>query len=266
MSVNELKIVITGSAQDGGIPQAGCKCLNCLNFPRLISSLAIIDGKSVVFIDVTPDFRFQYSRIVKDYDVKLDAVYLTHAHWGHYGGLMSFGREGWNTKDMPVFMSHKFLNFLTGNQPFAELISNKNILPKIIEDGVNTDYGLIPIRVAHRDEFCDTYGYLILAKSKRVLSLPCLDYFSSEINELIQSVDLSIIDGTFYDDTEVGNRDISQIPHPRVSSSMKQFADVADKVVFTHLNHSNPLVNPHGNEYSNLVSAGFRVAEDWSEL
>lgn len=255
-----------GSAQDGGIPQAGCICANCKNFIRLISSLAIIGEKSAIIIDASPDFRFQYAQLVKRYNVTLKAVYLTHAHWGHYGGLMSFGRESWSNSNLPVFLSQAFYDFLATNQPFAELFSNSNLSANIIEENEETEHKIVPLRVLHRDEFCDSYGYLIKAKSRRVLYLPCLDDFDDKLIDLIRSVDLAIIDGTFYSDDELCHRDISKIPHPRVFLSMERFDDVADHIVFTHLNHSNPLVNPQGEEYLRLISEGFRVAEDWMEL
>ena len=67
-----------GTAQDGGIPQAGCNCDNCLNYKRTAASIVLLNGSDAVVLDITPDFRHQWSELSKLYPVELKAIFLTH--------------------------------------------------------------------------------------------------------------------------------------------------------------------------------------------
>ena len=49
------------------------------------------------------------------------------------------------------------------------------------------------------------------------------------IVESIKNVDYAFLDGTFYDQKEINNRDMSEIPHPFVIESMKLFDDLEIK-------------------------------------
>jgi len=255
-----------GTAQDGGVPQIGCKCYNCKSVVRSAASIALIENGKAIIIDITPDFRIQYCHLTQKYNVQLEAIYLTHAHWGHYGGLMLLGKEGWNVQGMPVYLSQDFYDFLYINDPFADLIKAGNILWLNISEDASNVHGITSVRVPHRDEYSDTYGFLFDLNGKRTLYLPCCDEFTPELYDLIKSVDLAIIDGTFYSDAELPNRVISKIPHPRILDSIEKFADVADKIIFTHFNHTNPLLNEGGIERKHVEQLGFRIASDWDVI
>lgn len=58
---------------------------------------------------------------------------------------------------------------------------------------------------------------------------------------------------------------MSQIPHPFVVESMARFAELPAaeraKIVFIHLNHTNPLLDPGSEETAEVERAGFRVAQ-----
>ena len=74
------------------------------------------------------------------------------------------------------------------------------------------------------------------------------------------------ISGTFYSGDELPGRDISQIPHPMVSETMKRLgrgdADDSARVWFVHLNHSNPLLGPGRKLRRSLEQRGFGVADE----
>src|SRR3954470_6497793 len=85
---NEPYIVVLGTAQDGGYPQAGTKPGDAWNPDqrRYASSLAIVDpvSKSRWLIEVTPDFREQLHELDLIAPVEatpgLDGILITHAH------------------------------------------------------------------------------------------------------------------------------------------------------------------------------------------
>ena len=92
--VSNLIIHVLGTAQDGGYPHAACKDICCLDIwdktdlHRLPASLALIDKKNQKFylFDITPNIKEQLHSL-DQYNCKLDGIFITHAHIGHYIGL-----------------------------------------------------------------------------------------------------------------------------------------------------------------------------------
>ena len=104
--------LLLGIAQDAGYPQAGTKTSpawdeHCLR--RLATCLALIDPRSGRrwLIDATPDFKEQLHRLdvaAPDSGVPgLDGIFLTHAHIGHYTGLIHLSREAIGSHNLPVY-------------------------------------------------------------------------------------------------------------------------------------------------------------------
>ena len=98
--------VLLGVAQDAGHPQVGCYkpcCKPAWEDPtlgHLACSLAIVDPVSSErwIIDVSPDFPEQLHMLdtlqpPRGTAPDLAGVVLTHAHIGHFAGLMYLGRE-----------------------------------------------------------------------------------------------------------------------------------------------------------------------------
>ena len=64
-------------------------------------------------IDTTPDFREQLALLHRSAPgCRLAGILLTHAHMGHYTGLIQLGREAWNTQRMPVYAPPRMAAFL----------------------------------------------------------------------------------------------------------------------------------------------------------
>ena len=274
-------VVVLGTAQDGGYPHTGCLeecCLEAWNDPKLkrqISSLAILSGKDCFLIDITPDIKYQLKiieKIIND-NAKISGIFISHAHIGHYIGLLELGLEVMNTHDVPVYVMPRMRSFLIGNAPFVQLVELNNIsLTTIIENipiQVNSNVRITPFQVPHRNEFSETVGYKIQSILKSVLYISDIDSWNEwdiNINELIEDNDISFLDGTFYDKTELNNRDLSTIPHPSIRESMKQFStlDIIDrkKVYFTHLNHTNNVLRDDSKECADVMSKGYQIASD----
>ena len=98
------ELVVLGIAQDAGIPHLGCKQELCRSIrdgkrkPERVSSLGLVNrtlGSSYLF-DATPDMRVAAPRSTAA--GRRTAIFLTHAHIGHYTGLMYFGRESLDAK------------------------------------------------------------------------------------------------------------------------------------------------------------------------
>ena len=95
---------ILGTVQDGGSPHIGCSkvCCNSLNAEqkkeRKVTSIAVIHPKSnsSLLFEASPDIISQW----KELDGTSPVIFLTHAHMGHYSGLVHLGREALGSEKM----------------------------------------------------------------------------------------------------------------------------------------------------------------------
>ena len=284
---SEILLKVLGTIQDGGIPHMGCSKECCSNYflskkSRIgVSSLGVSNLKhdTNYIIDATPDINFQLIDLIgkADPSKKLNGIFLTHAHMGHYAGLLNFGRESLNSKNIPLYLMPKFYNFILNNGPWNQLVELNNIkLNKIYNREkviLHNNLSFTPIQVPHRDEYSETVGYVIEGIHKKALYIPDIDKWAKwevSIVEMIKSVDYAFLDGTFFDEKEINNRDISEIPHPFIIESLKLFKELDEseksKVYFIHLNHTNPVLNSESSEYKKVISAGFNIAKTGMEF
>ncbi len=271
-------VVVLGIAQDGGAPHAACTkdcCVDRWDNPRLhnmVSSIGIVDPSTdeVWMIDATPDFSMQLNTLTMDQKRLFKGVFLTHAHIGHYTGLMHLGREVMGANQIPVYAMPKMEAFLTKNGPWSQLVKLKNIDIKSLKNGesvkLNKNLNITPFLVPHRDEFSETVGYKIEGPNKSLIFIPDIDKWekwTENIQEIVEENDFSLLDGTFYDINELPGRDMSKIPHPFIVESMEVLDDVRSKsaVYFIHLNHTNPALNRYSNATRLIKSSGFDVAQ-----
>ena len=283
-------VVVLGTAQDGGLPQMGCQeelCIEARADPdrrRLVTSLLLADprsGKRWLF-DASPDLREQVERArphpaarreVGERPALFDGVFLTHAHVGHYAGLMQFGREVFGAHDLPVWGTSRMRAFLTGNGPWSLLVQSHAIelidMPLGREVELASDLFVSAMRVPHRDEFSDTLAFVIRGPHATLCYLPDIDKWErwdTRLEDLLGRVDVALIDGTFFADGEVAGRALSEIPHPFMVETMERLAPSSEalraKVVFTHLNHTNPASSPGSDADRRVRDAGMRVASE----
>lgn len=276
--VNKDYVQVLGIIQDAGFPHIGCQ-RDCCNSDIIqeyyVSSLGLIDKKNQkrYLFDATPDLSKQIRELeVFSKNKKIiDGIFLTHAHMGHYIGLMYLGREALGAKNIDVYVMERMNNYLKNNGPWSQLVELNNILLNKIYNynpiDISQNIKVIPFTVPHRDEFSETVGYKIIGKSKSILFIPDIDKWNqwekSIINE-IKLVDFALIDGTFYNGTEL-DRDMSKIPHPSVEETIELFlnqpASERNKIYFIHINHTNPILTDKNNILKNVISLGFNIAK-----
>ena len=86
-------------------------------FRRFASSLAIVhpEEKAWHLIDATPDLKEQMTRVQMKLNMQgqlMDRIFLTHAHLGHYPGLLFLGREAIGATGVPVMAGKKMKEML----------------------------------------------------------------------------------------------------------------------------------------------------------
>jgi len=281
-------LVILGNVQDAGSPQLGCEKACCaalseeLAAKREVVCLGLVDPVSEQswLFEATPDLTSQVDYLSTYSNQALPAgIFLTHAHIGHYTGLMYLGKEAFDAKAMPVYAMPQMRNFLTKNGPWSQLVSDNNIDIQALrkdstfqlslrqDQGRLSNVKVTPLQVPHRDEFSETVGYRIDGPNKSALFIPDIDKWErweTDIAELLKTVDYALLDATFFDGNELPGRDMAQIPHPFVVESMERFNVLPDsirsRIYFIHFNHTNPLLNEASKASKAVLKAGYNIA------
>lgn len=290
-------VLVLGSAQDGGQPQIGCACERCETARaepgqrRLVSSLLLVDpvaGTRYLF-DASPDLIEQVelakghspSREKRLESLELsgrpplfEGVFLTHAHMGHYTGLLHLGRESYGAKDLAVFGTQRLCDFLRANDPWSQMIDRGTLVPSQLEPEhsfpISSDITVTPLLVPHRDEYSDTVAFVIATPRASLLFLPDIDKWErwegTRIEDILASVDYALIDGTFYADGEIPGRAMDEIPHPFIAESMARLGNLLPteraKILFTHFNHTNPVSDEASAAAREVRAAGFGLARE----
>tara|TARA_B100000686_G_scaffold280112_1_gene301048 strand:- start:3724 stop:4635 length:912 start_codon:yes stop_codon:yes gene_type:complete len=280
-------IYILGVAQDAGYPQASCYQPHCMPGWRDASlrlgatSISVIDpqSKNKYLFEATPNLPaqlYELELIAPDTNYTLNGVFLTHAHIGHYTGLMFFGFESMDASDLPVYVMPRMAHYLSTNGPWGQLVNMGNI--KLLELQADRTEELdqleiTPHLVPHRDEYSETVGYRIKGPNHTALFIPDInkwELWERDIVDEIQGVDYALIDASFFDDDEIPGRNMDEIPHPFVVETMALLdlltADQVAKVWFIHFNHTNPLLDEESVAYRSVREKGYNIAREGIRL
>lgn len=265
-------VVVLGTLQDAGSPHMNC-IKSCCSVERpndYVVSLGVIDDKEMYIFEATPDFVAQTNYLTTLAEATRYSIFLTHAHMGHYSGLIHLGREAANTNNVTVYAMPRMQKFLQTNGPWNQLVHLQNIkihplqneIPIVLSDRLQ----VTPLLVPHRDEYSETVGYHIRGNSKSALFIPDIDkwdLWEKDIVEMIAKVDYAFLDATFFADGEIP-RPMAEVPHPFVVESVDLFDHLPklekNKIHFIHLNHSNPARDIEFLGRKNLENMGYRFA------
>ncbi|HSG44963.1 MAG TPA: MBL fold metallo-hydrolase, partial [Anaerolineales bacterium] len=150
---------------------------------------------------------------------------------------------------------------------WSQLIEQGNIVLHTIEEeqpvqlasGISITGTLVP----HRDEFADTFSFLIRGTNQCLFYCPDIDQWKSwkhDLRTFLADIDIALIDGTFYSDNELPKNRISKVPHPTVISTCERLEGLSEKITFIHMNHTNPLYRD-GKERAELLGLGFGIGK-----
>jgi pyrroloquinoline quinone biosynthesis protein B len=285
----EVELVVLGIAQDGGLPHFGCEracCVEARRSGRVLSpaALGVVDRRvdKLLLIEATPRVEEQVAALQAAAGVAgrgrepIDALLVTHAHMGHYLGLAWFGREVAATHELPIHVSPRFAEFLRTNGPWIQLVALGQIAPKpfVFGEAFEPWPGLrvVAHQVPHRDEFSDTAAFVVRGPNRAALFVPDVDAWERApglLDRLLDGVDVAYVDGTFFDGSELPERNLAEIRHPLMTRTVELLADRArarpGAIRFIHLNHTNPaLIDP--SLRLRLRARGFEVAEEGERL
>ena len=124
-------------------------------------------------------------------------------------------------------------------------------------------------KVPHRDEFADTVGFVFRGPSRTLLFLPDINgwhLWDKDAAEAVASVDVALLDASFWSMDEMPGRSMDDLPHPLILQTMDTFQSVVDdrlaEVVLTHINNSNPALDDGGPQQAEIARRGFTLARE----
>jgi len=283
-----VQIVLLGNCQDGGIPHAGCFLKCCLPayehrvLHRHPVALGVLgDDRTFHLFEATPNlphqiYLFNNYLNLKPPIRKPDQVFITHAHFGHIQGLGFFGRETLNAKDIKVHTSDAVHKFIQNTPAWNIVVDNLEFVQFDNMDQANfpkAGFKVTPIFIPHRQDMSDTVAFTIETnEGYRILFLPDHDTWEetlgkvkcTTIREWFQKlqIDVALIDATFFTKTELASKRMMKIPHPSVKESCERLGPRRrddPRVVFIHLNHTNPLHRLDSPEAKYVLDLGWEI-------
>ena len=278
-------ITVLGNVQDAGYPHIGCEKFCCnenfnsatVNFVTSLGINDLVDNKFFL-LEATPDISMQLKFLKNNHSSStiIDGVFITHAHIGHYTGLMYFGREALGAYKVPIYVMPKMKLFLESNSPWDQLIDLNNIqLSEIFHNKnitISNNLEIVPFTVPHRDEFSETVGYKIIGPNKSALFIPDINKWNlwyKDIVEEVKDVDYAFLDATFFKDGEV-NRSMDEIPHPFIVETLSLFKneskEVKNKIHFIHFNHTNISLQHKNPVIDSIAKLGYNFARFGDQL
>jgi len=272
-----VEVTVLGIAQDGGHPQPGCLRPCCANItePHYPVSLGIRSSEGTnLLIEATRNLGEQFTIWGQ---TKVDHLLLTHAHLGHVDGLGLFGREALAARDIELHVSDDMYHLIDRTPQWNLMVQQGvfNIRTFTAGDVVFSqgELSIEAVRVPHRAELSDMHAFIVRGAIKSLLFLTDHDTWKetlvvhncSTIRELLDklNVDIAFIDGTFWSEDELAGRNQATVPHPPVLQTLKMLGKKKQgdpDIIFTHLNHTNPLYNRDSEQYAEVERLGWSVA------
>ncbi len=267
--------VLLGTVQDGGFPHVGCACEACTiaaRHPeqhRRVACLGLVTSRGAAIIDATPDLPSQLRSLStatgQPPDRPLRAILLTHLHAGHVLGLPLMGREGWAGTGTPLWATESCLRFLESTPPYSRLFQDGHLEPRVLHLGWDASLDELviqPVPVPHRSEDGDTVAYHIEGPEQSLFYAPDLDSIGPEVISHIRAADVAVLDGTFFRKRELRRDDANSVPHPAIADTMSAVSRLDTRILFTHLNHTNPALDEESRERRAVEALGMRVAAE----
>ncbi|MBD3206928.1 MBL fold metallo-hydrolase [Candidatus Bathyarchaeota archaeon] len=295
-----MEITVLGTASIGGVPEWDCPCPNCAsaradaNLRRTRASITIsLDGGKHVLIDAGHDLKTQLEArgLTPREDVvdanfresRIDSIFLTHGHADHTAGIAEFCTG--KSFEIPVYGPSDLIDFLFGTEKspnyfgaLGRLAKNYVIPIKLEENETITRLEgtkVTGFEVKHTQVLEDgsrypssTFAYEISNGGKRIIYAPDIGRLDESLLNRLEGADVFMMDATFWWDNELER--ISGIPvtsyqlgHVPQEEATKILEDLdIGRVIFTHFNHTNPVLNPESRFREIVEVAGQELAYD----
>ncbi|WIX85245.1 pyrroloquinoline quinone biosynthesis protein PqqB [Amycolatopsis sp. DG1A-15b] len=269
-----MKVILLGTAAGGGCPQWNCACRLCTSglVPRTQDCVAIsADGTGWYLLNCSPDIRAQILGTPElragpgPREIPLRGVLLTDAELDHALGLLMLRESG----GLPVWAPPAALAALSpfravldgyGGWTWSSVVDIPGLRVEVLPvSDKRPKYATAPVEgpwvVAYRISDPATGGVLVYA--------PCLRSWPAGFDEFVADASLVLLDGTFYAPDEmagVGGPDQLAMGHLPITASLPRID--GRRWAFTHVNNTNPVLDPASAEHAAVLAAGASLPPD----
>lgn len=291
-------LLVLGTAAGGGIPQWNCACPGCSgarahpHWRRRHASLAVRTGEGRWYIvNATPDIGDQIEDRPELHpgpgprQTPVAGLILTDAELDHTLGIARLREaEGLQViATAPVrqaLLDHLHLgDVLT---PYTSVTWRE--LPRRGADPLDRDTSALQIsgipvsgkRPRYAADAPDDDAWVVAlrlydpASGASALYAPALAAWPDRLQQAAAEADCVIVDGTFWDDEEPRRTGISprtatgmgHLPIEGPNGTAERLAALSARCLYTHLNNTNPLVEPAAPQHKRLARLGIEVAHD----
>ncbi|WP_086850478.1 pyrroloquinoline quinone biosynthesis protein PqqB [Amycolatopsis kentuckyensis] len=269
-----MKVILLGTAAGGGCPQWNCACRLCVLglAPRTQDCVAIsADGVGWYLLNCSPDIRSQILGTPElragpgPREIPLRGVLLTDAELDHSLGLLMLRESG----GLPVWAPSAALAALSpfraivdgyGGWTWSSVVDVPGLRVEVLPvSDKRPKYASAlsegPWVVAYRISDPATGGVLVYA--------PCLRSWPAGFDEFVADASLVLLDGTFFAPDEmagVGGPDQLAMGHLPITATLPRVA--GRPWAFTHVNNTNPVLDPASPEHAAVLAAGASLPPD----
>ncbi|MFI0418322.1 pyrroloquinoline quinone biosynthesis protein PqqB [Spongiactinospora sp. 9N601] len=289
-----MRLQVLGTAAGGGVPQWNCACPGCHGARadprrrRRHASLAleVAPGRSYV-VNATPDLGEQIESCpwllpaAGTRETPLSGVLLTDAELDHTLGIPRLREadklEIWATPAVGDAVGRRL--GLDGTLAPYVTLDRRDLQVRPVALGGTVEVAAVPLsakrpRYATPDGTDDPAGAWVVAlvisdraTGRSLLYAPAMGTWPAGLDDVLRRCDVVLIDGTFWDDDEprrsgASSRTATQMGHLPIVATAPRLAAFPGRVLYTHLNNTNPLVDPDAPEHAELEVSGARVAAE----
>jgi pyrroloquinoline quinone biosynthesis protein B len=308
-----MRIKVLGSAAGGGFPQWNCACNNCsriragqfqLQARSQAQVVVSLYGGEYYLLNASPDLRTQIlstpclAPAIHPRHSPIAGVLLTSADVDSVAGLLHL-RE---FQPLHIYATQSVRRIVCDENRIFRVLERANPPVAWHDVPLNTWFPLgtvkssteehafrfrmVPLGSTYPDYVSEglrrllapgeaVVGLVVAQGSKKFSFSPALPECSGEWKEWAQSSDLCLVDGTFWDETElisagVGSKTARQIGHIPLSGAgglLKEFDSAnSGRHVLIHINNTNPILDEQSVEHREVRDAGWEIAYDGMEI
>ena len=283
-----MKVVVLGTAAGGGVPQWNCACGPCTavragELPaRTQDALAVSgDGERWWLVNASPDIGAQLAATSAlapgpgPRDTPLSGVLFTDAELDHTLGLAVL-------RGAPGLHVHAPATVLDALTPTRSVLSTyaewswRQVEPEqafLLAGGLEVT--AFPVSGKRPRYAADAPGHWVVAYRFRdpatggvLLYAPCLASWPAGFDALVAEADVVLLDGTFHAPSEMGaatGKPSGQaaMGHLPIAHSLPELRrHPGTRRIYTHLNNTNPVLDPASPQHAEVAEAGVEVVAD----